>query len=392
VVTVSLAARQESMARLGFSVADTGIGIPADKHLAIFEAFTQADASTTRIFGGTGLGLAISSGIVKMMGGALSVESQPGQGSTFSFELPFEVLSEEAQERLGDAKRSIRILPAPAQSKAAPPPPAGAKRMFVLLAEDNSVNQLIARSILEKQGHGVVVARNGREALALVQVEAFDLVLMDVQMPEMDGMAATRAIRKLESGSARHLPIIGVTAHAMKGDKEHCLAAGMDGYVSKPIRPETLLAAIAALGIEPKPVAEDMVLDAKALLALISGDAELLRQLGQLFHEETPRRLGAPHTRSGARPPASAEGARRRRRSASNCSPRSESSPKRAAPIRRSGTRCTSSTGRSKSWPKGECEHLWIRSNGLRPYPRSWKRRPGSWSGPAASSRNSSPT
>jgi PAS domain S-box-containing protein len=292
VVTVSLAARRESMARLGFSVADTGIGIPADKHRAIFEAFTQADTSTTRLFGGTGLGLAISSGIVKMMGGSISVESQPGQGSTFSFELPFEVLSENAQEQPGDAQRSLNILPAPAQSTGAPQLPARAKRMLVLLAEDNPVNQLITRSILEKQGHGVVVARNGREALALVKVEAFDLVLMDVQMPEMDGMAATRAVRDLEAGSARHLPIIGVTAHAMKGDKERCLEAGMDGYVSKPIRAETLLAAIAALRIEPKTVAEDMVLDAKALLALLSGDAELLQELRQLFHEETPRRLG----------------------------------------------------------------------------------------------------
>ena len=116
--------------------------------------------------------------------------------------------------------------------------------LHLLLAEDNVINQRIARKVLENEGHTVLVARNGREALALAQTGSFDLILMDVQMPEMDGFDATAAIRKLEAESAAHVPIIGVTAHAMKGDHERCLAAGMDGYVSKPIRPAALFAAI----------------------------------------------------------------------------------------------------------------------------------------------------
>src|SRR5260370_11882475 len=184
-----------------------------------------------------------------------------------------------------------------AQPSAAIPSSSGS-RLRVLLAEDNPVNQLVARTILEKQGHTVVSAHNGREALARVQAERFDVVLMDVQMPEMDGLAATSAIRQIGAASGAHLPIIGVTAHAMKGDRERCLASGMDGYVSKPIRPAALYAAIdEAIARQPASAPEQaaphtsQVLDEEGLIALVSSDGQLIRELAGLFLEDSPQRL-----------------------------------------------------------------------------------------------------
>jgi CheY-like chemotaxis protein len=184
-----------------------------------------------------------------------------------------------------------------AQPSAAIPSRSG-PRLRVLLAEDNPVNQLVARTILEKQGHTVVSAHNGREALARVQAERFDVVLMDVQMPEMDGLAATSAIRQIESASGAHLPIIGVTAHAMKGDRERCLASGMDGYVSKPIRPAALYAAVdEAIARQPASAPEQaaphtsQVLDEEGLIALVSSDGQLIRELAGLFLEDSPQRM-----------------------------------------------------------------------------------------------------
>jgi CheY-like chemotaxis protein/HPt (histidine-containing phosphotransfer) domain-containing protein len=173
------------------------------------------------------------------------------------------------------------------------------RRLRILLAEDNPVNQRVARTILENQGHEVLVAQNGREALARAQKDRFDVILMDVQMPEMDGLAATAAIRQFESGREDRVPIIGVTAHAMKGDRERCLAAGMDGYVSKPIRPVTLFAAIDELVNKnapevPTPLetpADGPILDESALLALVSGNSELLNELVSLFLQDGPQRL-----------------------------------------------------------------------------------------------------
>jgi CheY-like chemotaxis protein len=168
----------------------------------------------------------------------------------------------------------------------------------VLLAEDNPVNQRLACNLLEKQGHTVVVAHNGREALALARAERFDVVLMDVQMPEMDGLAVTRAIREIESASGAHLPIIGLTANAMKGDRERCLAAGMDGYVSKPIQRAVLFAAmdeaIARLPVSAQDEAGSQlaqVLDEPSLVALVSSDARLIQELAGLFLEDSLRRL-----------------------------------------------------------------------------------------------------
>jgi CheY-like chemotaxis protein len=173
----------------------------------------------------------------------------------------------------------------------------------VLVAEDNPVNERVARTLLEKQGHPVLVARNGREALELARRETLDVILMDVQMPEMDGFAATAAIRDLEAQTGRRVPIVGVTAHATARDRRLCLAAGMDTYLSKPIRPDMLFAAIdevipgRAKAAAAAPVTEDHslatidVLDEVGILAVVSGSVDLLRELAELFLEDSPQRL-----------------------------------------------------------------------------------------------------
>jgi PAS domain S-box-containing protein len=412
---------------LHFEVRDTGIGIPPEKHEAIFREFEQADSSTTRRYGGTGLGLAICARLVGLMGGRIWVESQPGRGSTFHFtarfglaELPAgsptapsgvdledlavlvvddnatnrRILEEmltnwrmkptvvesardalaalERAHRKGDpfalvlldahmpdvdgftlaeriqqwpelARATVMMLTSGGQPgdvarcrqlniaayllkpikqsdlfdsivtlldasswvpkhAAAPPPAAGESRrpLRILLAEDNAVNQKLAVRLLEKRGHRVEVVNNGREALTALEGQSFDVVLMDVQMPEMGGFEATAAIRAREREAAppetaRRLPILAMTAHAMKGDREKCLAAGMDGYVAKPIQAQELYAALDALAAPaaeaPPPEAEfggDEGIDWPAALGRVGGDPDLLRELIQVFLEEWP--------------------------------------------------------------------------------------------------------
>jgi len=228
---VELRVRMEGTGALRFSVRDTGVGIPLDKQQKIFEAFSQADPSTTRRFGGTGLGLTISSKLVEMLEGRLWVESVSGQGSCFHFTVPL-VLPPAEEAATG------RDAPALAASVAHVP---DLLELRILLAEDNAVNQKVALHMLEKEGHRVTVASQGREALELWRRQEFDLILMDVQMPEMDGFETTASIRRAEAlrGHGR-IPIIALTAHAMSGDRERCLAAGMDGYASKPVRLEDI--------------------------------------------------------------------------------------------------------------------------------------------------------
>src|SRR5262249_36421376 len=361
--------RREEAAELQISISDTGIGIPPEKQDVIFEAFSQADSSTTRRFGGTGLGLAISAQLVELMGGTISVESAAGHGSTFRFtawfevdatgregaaslapsltDLPVLVVDDNATNRriLEEVLRNWRMQPVAVKSGAAAfsrlerslkqgkpfelalldghmpemdgftvaekilkdrryrglrivmltsagqpddalhcqklgisaylTKPIKQSELFdvmiealgqdigersrpeaaaissqvaplaVLVAEDNPINQPVAKKTLEKLGHRVTVVGNGREAVRKVQAGKFELVVMDVQMPEMDGLDATRAVRTWEKTTGGHIPIIAMTAHAMKGDRERCLAAGMDAYTSKPIRSRDLEQAIA---------------------------------------------------------------------------------------------------------------------------------------------------
>jgi CheY-like chemotaxis protein/anti-sigma regulatory factor (Ser/Thr protein kinase) len=229
VVTVDVESHVDEDVVLHISVADTGIGVRADRQAAIFDAFTQADGSTARSYGGTGLGLTISRRLIEMMGGRLSLESTPGRGARFHFTVKVGVRAQPVA-----APRPVH-----AQDTGATP-----ARLRILLAEDNSVNRFLAVRLLEKQGHVVQTAVNGRAALMAVEAEQFDLALMDLQMPEMDGFEATALIRTGERTTGAHLPIIALTANAMVGDEERCLRAGMDGYVSKPIDISRLLAEI----------------------------------------------------------------------------------------------------------------------------------------------------
>jgi CheY-like chemotaxis protein len=224
-VAVSVFASDARDVAIEFAVRDTGIGIPLNKQRAIFDAFQQADGSTTRRFGGTGLGLTISARLVGMLGGTLRVESREGQGSCFRFIAPMQIGN-------------------PVLAAAAAPPalaPHFTRELRVLLVEDNAVNQKLAVRLLEKHGHRVTVAGNGREALEALERDRFDAVLMDVQMPDMNGLEATAAIRRNERGTNRHIPVIAMTAHAMRGDREECLESGMDAYLTKPIRAQELL-------------------------------------------------------------------------------------------------------------------------------------------------------
>ena len=404
---------KDQAARLYFSVTDTGIGIAAEQQEAIFKAFEQGDMSITRQYGGTGLGLAICAQLVALMGGEITVESQPGQGSTFAFTALFqrqaaqdtaqsaqplpgaagqsvlvvaanpvvrevvgELLgewglkavpaadAEQARERLAgtavglalvdvnlpdgsglelarslverpeqegrvvcllspsdrlgqaaacrrlgvkawlakpvmrpELLKSLRVVyglepqppggqaPAAAQTVDLPP---GLK---VLLAEDNLVNQHLALRLLKGWGLEVELAANGAEALNLLERHRFDLVLMDVQMPGMDGLSATRAIREMERRSGGHLPIIALTAHAMASDRQRCLQAGMDAYVAKPIDPQALLGAIKALRLGAAPAAPPPPVDRQRLSRRFDGDKELIRQLVGIFLEEYPKHL-----------------------------------------------------------------------------------------------------
>jgi len=228
---VTVERRDEGPHLLHLRVSDTGIGIPPDKLTAIFEPFRQVDGSMTRRFGGTGLGLAISATLAEMMGGRIQVESTPGGGSTFDIAIPAvaappNVRTESAVS--AEVAATARRLVTP--DKAA----------RILIAEDNIINQRVAAALLTKRGHTVTVVNNGREAVDALQREKFDLVLMDVQMPEMDGFEATAAIRERERETGRRIRIVAMTAHAMTGDRERCLAAGMDGYLSKPIDQRSL--------------------------------------------------------------------------------------------------------------------------------------------------------
>jgi len=253
-VEADLARSTEDGILVRFSVRDTGIGIPPEQQSRLFESFTQGDGSSTRKFGGTGLGLSISKQLVELMGGELGVESRPGEGSRFWFTANFGKAPVSDTAAIKTPKRPIPTPAAPAPDPppvqkipAVPEKPNGSPRKLrVLLAEDNEINQRIALRLLEKLGLGADAVDNGRAAVEALAQTKYDLVLMDCQMPDMDGFEATAVIRNRERGKC-HTPICALTANAMEGDREKCLAAGMDDYISKPVGLEKLREAVERL-------------------------------------------------------------------------------------------------------------------------------------------------
>ena len=217
---------------LRITVEDSGTGIPADKLLSIFDKFTQADGSVSRRFGGTGLGLAITRSLVALHGGDIQVQSELGKGSTFAVTLQCEANAAGEAPQKPNVSEHVPTTPTTSGSPAR-----------ILVVEDNHVNQKVVTAVLRKRGFSIELANDGQEALnKLENSAAFDLVLMDVQMPVLDGLEATRLIRK--EARWNRLPIIAMTAHAMNGDKERCLEAGMNGYISKPVHPSLLLSTV----------------------------------------------------------------------------------------------------------------------------------------------------
>lgn len=232
---VALESRADQRATLFFSVKDTGIGIPKNVQSQLFQPFMQADGSTTRKFGGTGLGLVICRKLLDLMGGHIGLDSQEDVGSTFWFTVPYDLAHEQK------IPEPVRKLPAPNQldNLGQMGKTTSSK---ILLVEDNEVNTLIALKMLERLGYCADRVANGREALEALSQNPYSLVLMDCQMPEMDGYDATRAIRAREQESGDHVPIVAMTANAMLEDREKCLAAGMDDYLSKPVDRNSLAA------------------------------------------------------------------------------------------------------------------------------------------------------
>ncbi len=285
-VSVHAESIQGSRVTLSFSIADTGIGIPAEMLRAIFEPFTQADGSTTRRYGGTGLGLSISAGIVELMDGKIWVQSDLGKGSTFYFTITLELAAEEASHALQ------------------PPTHAGKngskRRMKILLAEDNSVNQRLAARLLEREGHSVTIAGSGQEAVDLFEQSQFDLILMDVQMPGLDGLQATARIREKERASGRRVPIVAMTAQAAESDRLRCLESGMDAYVAKPVHVPELLKMIEFVGAGGNSMNTELAgegaqveaqlrqLDESLALSRVGGDIDLLKEVIGLFLDDYP--------------------------------------------------------------------------------------------------------
>ena len=302
-VTIEVEVESETadLIMLHFKINDTGIGIVGSMHQRIFDAFTQAEASTTRRYGGTGLGLAICRDLVELMHGRIWVESQPDVGSTFHFTAAFGRTS------------GISIKPVSPRVEAVVTAPAS---MRVLVVEDGHVNQLVSSRMLEGRGHMVTLASNGKEAIKLIKGHSYDAVLMDVQMPGMNGLEATAAIREMEQVSGARVPIIAMTANAMRGDRELCLAAGMDDYIAKPLRSVELFQTVekfARRKPEEAGVATNILTEAAPRTPAASGppfdattfrssagDDKLMRKLVAIFPEDTQKYLRKAEKALGA--------------------------------------------------------------------------------------------
>lgn len=311
---------QGAVSRLRLQVQDSGVGISPKQQVTIFDAFTQADASTARRFGGSGLGLAICSRLVRLMGGEIGLQSALGQGSTFTVTLP-----------LNDTTATENAtLTAPTELDEMAQVGDRFAGLRVLVAEDHPVNELLMRQLLQRLGCTVLLARDGEQAVEQWSHGGIDLVLMDVQMPGTNGLQATHRIRELEKTLGRpHTPIVAVTANAMNGDREACLAAGMDGYTPKPVGPKALMRALdEALRVPGQPVppvaprdepapephtpSAAGALDAAKLRRRLDGDEETLRQLAQAMRTDLSQRLrqldGALQTQDADRAVAHAHG------------------------------------------------------------------------------------
>jgi PAS domain S-box-containing protein len=285
-------AARDGLIALRFTVTDTGIGIPQEKQQRIFRAFEQEDTSTTRKYGGTGLGLTIADRLVALMGGSISVESEPGKGSTFAFTARFSLPSERAD--------TVGATPQEGDTATQEPLPSQAEPLRVLVAEDNDFNAQLIEQLLIRRGHLVSLAQDGRGALALLLGDlTFDLLILDIHMPELDGFDVTRAIRRRELETGGHLPVIALTARSRSEDRDKCLAAGMDEFLTKPFRAEDLWTVMdRALGLrrtsnainnEASPAGA--ALDRSTILAACGGDESLLRKMCHSFRERIPKYL-----------------------------------------------------------------------------------------------------
>ena len=239
-----------------FEVSDTGIGIPPEKKEAIFKSFEQVDSSLTRKFGVTGLGLSITAQLVKMMGSRIEVDSKPGKGSIFRFILTLPKAKNQDVEELPDFSLYLTYeninKKRPEELKRLPEPePDSDNEIRILIVEDNVINQRVAKRMVENMGFKTEIANNGQEALDMLAERYYDLILLDVQMPVLDGLRTAQKIRIREMNTGRHIPIIAMTAHAQKEDRDRCLEAGMDDYISKPINMKILQEKIQAY-LKPK--------------------------------------------------------------------------------------------------------------------------------------------
>ncbi|WP_292469413.1 ATP-binding protein [Methanolobus sp.] len=293
-VNVTIESETDASVVLRFSVQDTGIGIPEDKIDHLFDKFYQVDSSTTRQYGGTGLGLAISKQLVEIMGGEIGVKSEEDKGSEFWFTLS---VTRQQEHEITKLQSSVNRHVTHGVS---------ANYVKILLAEDSIINQKVAQSMLKKLGFQVDIVSNGKEAIKALKMNPCDLVLMDVQMPEMDGLEATRLIRSPDSGVLdRSVPIIAMTAHVMTGDREYFIEAGMDDYISKPVSFESLEEMLGKwFKMQPEEktkdsspagdtlkTAEPLVLDREILFKNTMGDKDLSRELITLLLQEIPKMI-----------------------------------------------------------------------------------------------------